>query len=142
MTIQFLSREEQPKELLAYLGVSKSSVGWRYLLSCFIEIASGCAPGVEVYEHVALIHGRTAAQVVRCSQRALLKAQQKKPQEWEETFPKLEMDVSRTGLTLFLRRATAWLRHNRIGYFYLGRVKHRIPASDREENSCWYGGNT
>lgn len=129
MVIKYLPREEQPEELLAYLGISKSSVGWRYLLCCFIEIASGCAPGVEVYEHVALIHGKAAGQVVRDSQRALLRAQRERPQEWEEIFPKLELDESRVGLTLFLRHATAWLRHNRIGYFRLGRRKYRVPIS-------------
>ena len=135
MKLEFLSKEEQPEELLAYLGVGKSSMGWRYLLFCFIEIASGCAPGMEVYEHVALVHGSTAARVVRDSQRALLRAQRKRPREWEEIFPRLEMDVNQVGLTLFLRHATAWLRHNRIGYFYVGRARHRIPAYAWEENS-------
>lgn len=128
MEIKYLSKEEQPEELLAYLGVSKHSVGWRYILSCFIEISAGHAPGLEVYEHVALIHGSTVARVVKNSQRALLKAQQKKPREWEEIFPKLDIGTSQAGLTLFLRHATAWLRHNKIAFFHLGHVKYRLPV--------------
>ena len=129
MNIEFLFRDEQPEELLTYLGVSKHSMGWRCILSCLSEISAGHAPGLEVYEHVALIHGSTAAQVVRNSQRALVKAQQKKPREWEEIFPSLNIGAGQTGLTLFLGHAAAWLRHNKIAFFYLGHTKYRLPAS-------------
>ena len=135
MIIEFMPREDQPEELLAYLGVNKKSAGWRYLLFCFLEVAGGCTPGVEVYERAALIHGSTAGRVVLECQRALYRAQRKQPQEWEEISPRLETDVSRVGPTLFLHHAAAWLRRNRIGYFYLGRVRHLVPASEWEENS-------
>lgn len=135
MIIEFLPQEEQPEELLAYLGVSKSSAGGCDLRFCLMEIADGCAPGIEVYERAALVHGSTAARVVRDGQRALLRAYRKRPREWKEIFPRLEMDVNQVGLTLFLRHAGAWLCRNRIGYFYMGRVRHRVPVTGWEENS-------
>lgn len=129
MKAQRYFKEEQLKELLAYLGVSKRSVGWCCILSCFTEISGGRASGMEVYEHVALQHGKTVAQVVRSSLCALEKARQKKPREWEEIFPQLGMSLSQAGLTVFLCRAAEWLRRNKIEFFYLGHVKCRRPVS-------------
>lgn len=127
MEVKYLAREDQPKELLTYLGVSRRSAGWHCILSCFAEISNGCAPGTEMYERVALRHGKTVAQVIRGSLCALAKARQKKPREWEEILPNLDTDISRAGLTAFLRCTAEWLDRNEIASFYLGHVKYRLP---------------
>lgn len=130
----FFPQEKQPEEFLAYLGVSRRSIGWRCLLACVTETVGGCEPGLAVYERVGLAHGLTAAQVFKSSQRALLRAREKAPQAWAEVFPGLKIDVDRTGLTPFLCRASVWLRHNRIGYVYMEGVKCRILAPGQEES--------
>lgn len=126
MKREYKFQSQQSEELLTYLGIGKSGLGRQYLGICFVEIKNGTAPGLELYERVARLYNTTAAQVVMCSQRALCRAQKKQPLKWEEIFPAL--NVERAGLTLFLRHATAWLRHNQIVSFHLGHEKYRMPV--------------
>ncbi len=134
MTVKIFPEEKQPKELLAYLGVRKGKPGWRYLLACMAETADGCEPGIAVYNRVGQALGLTATKVLLDSQCALNKAQQKNPQEWAEIFPWSKSDGNRIGLTTFLRRASAWLSQNRIGYTYMTGGKCRVLVPKPEED--------